>query len=67
METAHRHVLVLNWRDTRHPLGGGSETYVENIAEQLCARGHQVTVFCATYPDAAREEFVGPVRFVWTS
>jgi glycosyltransferase involved in cell wall biosynthesis len=55
---------VLNWRDTRHPLGGGSETYVENIAEQLCARGHQVTVFCATYPDAAREELVGSVRFV---
>ena len=24
-------VLFLNWRDTRHPEGGGSEVYVENV------------------------------------
>jgi glycosyltransferase involved in cell wall biosynthesis len=48
-----RHVLFLNWRDTRHPLGGGSEVYVESIAEQLRAHGCRVTILCARYPDAA--------------
>jgi glycosyltransferase involved in cell wall biosynthesis len=66
VETAQsgRHVLVLIWRDTGHPLGGGSETYIENIAEQLCARGHRVTIFCSRYPGAHREERRGAVRFV---
>jgi glycosyltransferase involved in cell wall biosynthesis len=61
---AGRHVLVLNWRDTRHPLGGGSETYIESIAEQLCARGHRVTIVCALYRGAAREEAQGGVQFI---
>jgi hypothetical protein len=59
-----RHVLVLNWRDTGHPLGGGSETYVENIAQQLVAGGHRVTVVCARYAGAARQEVRGGVTFV---
>lgn len=59
-----RHVLMHVWRDTRHPLGGGSETYVEAIAEQIAARGHRVTIFCASYPGAVREETRGGVTFV---
>ena len=39
LELAHpvdeRHVLFLNWRDTRNPEGGGSEVYVERIAGDL--------------------------------
>jgi glycosyltransferase involved in cell wall biosynthesis len=62
--SAGRHVVVFNWRDTRHPLGGGSETYIENIAEQLCARGHRMTIVCAHYRGAARRETRGSVEFV---
>jgi glycosyltransferase involved in cell wall biosynthesis len=57
-------VLVLNWRDTGHPLGGGSETYVENLAEQLVARGHRVTVVCARYAGATRLELRRGVTFI---
>jgi glycosyltransferase involved in cell wall biosynthesis len=64
MGSARRRVLVLVWRDTRHPQGGGSETYVENISEQLATLGHHVTIFCAHYPGAAREETRGGVTFV---
>ncbi len=59
-----RHVLMLNWRDTGHPLGGGSETYVENIAAQLCVHGHRVTVLCAHYRGASRREVRGDVVFL---
>ena len=51
-----RHVLFLNWRDTGHPLGGGSELYVLRVAEELRLRGHRVTIFCARYPGAAARE-----------
>jgi glycosyltransferase involved in cell wall biosynthesis len=57
-------VLFLNWRDTRHPEGGGSEVYVENVARALAAAGHDVTVFCASYEGAADRESVDGVRFV---
>lgn len=57
-------ILFLNWRDTRHPEGGGSEVYVENVARSLAAAGHDVTLFCAYYPGAAPVEVVDGVRFV---
>jgi glycosyltransferase involved in cell wall biosynthesis len=50
-------VLLLNWRDTGHPEGGGSEVYVEQVAAELAARGYRTTMFCAMHTDApARED-----------
>ena len=40
-------VLFCNWRDTRHPEGGGSEVYVESVARALAAAGDDVTRSCA--------------------
>jgi glycosyltransferase involved in cell wall biosynthesis len=58
-------VLFLNWRDRTHPQGGGSEVYVERVAEGLSLRGHRVTIFCADHPGAPREELTSAgVRIV---
>ena len=57
-------VVMLNWRDTSHPEGGGSERYVENVAAGLAAAGHDVTVFCAAYPGGARHEWRDGYRIV---
>ena len=54
--TASRHILFLNWRDTRNPEGGGSEVYVERIAAELVAAGHRATVLCAAHGEAPAEE-----------
>jgi glycosyltransferase involved in cell wall biosynthesis len=51
-----RHVLFLNWRDTRNPHGGGSEVYVERIAGELARRGHRVTLLCAAHDEGGAEE-----------
>lgn len=56
-------VLLVNWRDTRHPEGGGSERYVERMAEGLARRGYRVTVQCAAHQNAPADEVVGGVRF----
>ncbi|WP_243867114.1 glycosyltransferase family 4 protein [Actinophytocola oryzae] len=53
----------MNWRDTRHPEGGGSERYVERMAEGLARRGFGVTVQCAAHPNAPADEVVDGVRF----
>lgn len=41
------HLLILNWRDLRHPRAGGSEVYAQNLARCWAADGHEVTFFCA--------------------
>ncbi len=57
-------VLLLSWRDSRHPEGGGAEVFLERIASGLRSRGHEVTIRCAAYRGALREEVVDGVRFV---
>jgi glycosyltransferase involved in cell wall biosynthesis len=45
---------VLNWRDTTHPEGGGSERYIERIAADLVADGCEVEVLCSRHPGVPR-------------
>jgi len=58
-----RRVAFLVWRDTTHPEGGGSELFVERVAEWLAAQGHDVTVVCAAHDPARRDEIREGVRF----
>jgi glycosyltransferase involved in cell wall biosynthesis len=55
-------VLLLCWRDTGHPQGGGSETYLQRIGGQLAASGVAVTLRTARYPGAPRREVIDGVR-----
>lgn len=57
-----RSVLLLCWRDTGHPQGGGSETYLQRIGALLARDGIDVTLRTARYPGAARSEVVDGVR-----
>ncbi|NMD60165.1 glycosyltransferase family 1 protein [Rhodococcus sp. ACPA4] len=50
-------VLLLCWRDTGHPQGGGSERYLEQVGTQLAARGIKVTLRTASYPGAPAAEY----------
>ncbi len=56
-----RSVLLLCWRDTGHPQGGGSEAYLQRIGAQLAASGVAVTLRTAHYPGAPRREVVDGV------
>jgi glycosyltransferase involved in cell wall biosynthesis len=57
-----RSVLLLCWRDTGHPQGGGSETYLQRIGSLLAAAGIDVTLRTARYPGAARREVLDGVN-----
>jgi glycosyltransferase involved in cell wall biosynthesis len=58
-------VLLLNWRDTTNPEGGGSERYVEEVARGLAGLGWSVTVLCAAYPGSPREARRHEVRYLY--
>jgi len=55
-------MVFLVWRDTAHPEGGGSELFVERMAEFLAADGWDVTICAAAYPGAAPDEYRNGVR-----
>ena len=50
------HVLFLNWRDTTHPEGGGSEVFLERVAAELIACGYRATLLCQAHGTAPAEE-----------
>ena len=51
-----REVLLLCWRDSDHPQGGGSERYLERVGAELAGRGVKVTFRTAGYPGAPATE-----------
>ena len=55
---------MLNERDLSHPLAGGVEVHLEEIASRLVARhGIEMTVLCASFPGAAASEVRRGIRF----
>jgi glycosyltransferase involved in cell wall biosynthesis len=57
-----RSVLLLCWRDTGHPQGGGSETYLQRIGAHLAESGVRVTLRTARYQGAPRREVLDGVQ-----
>lgn len=57
-------ILLLNWRDIRHPSGGGAEVWAHKVAEGLVELGHEVTFFAASIEDVPSEEMINRVRVV---
>jgi len=58
-------ILFFNWRDITHPQAGGCELHLQEIAKRLVAAGHEVTLFCGTYPgckDGQRIDGIEVVR-----
>ncbi len=53
-------LLVLNWRDVRHPLAGGAEQYMHEIGKRWVASGAHVTWLTAAVPgQPARDRLDG--------
>ncbi|MGY1779814.1 glycosyltransferase family 4 protein [Geodermatophilus sp. SYSU D01036] len=55
-------LLVLNWRDVRHPQAGGAEQYAHEIARRWVRHGAEVSWFTAAVPGRPAEEEIDGVR-----
>ena len=56
-------ILLMCWRDSTHPQGGGSERYLERVGEYLAARGHEVIYRTSMHTDAPRRSRRDGVRY----
>lgn len=57
-------VLIFNWRDTKHVWGGGSETYIHELAKRWVENGNSVTVFCGNDGRSTKNDVIDGVRIV---
>ena len=57
-------ILFINHRDLRHPLAGGAEEYLFQIAKRLARRGHNVAVLAERPPGAPPQEDIDGVTVV---
>jgi glycosyltransferase involved in cell wall biosynthesis len=64
MSAPHLRVLVVNHRDWRNPRAGGLEEVVSQTCQRWSKWDHSVTLLCAGYPGAAREEQLGGVQVI---
>ncbi len=55
-------VLVLNWRDPKHPQAGGAETYLFELARRWARKGHQVLWLTAGFPGGASTDSLDAVE-----
>lgn len=57
-------ILIVNWKDIKHPEAGGAEVYTHEIAKRLVEKGHNVTLFTSRYNGAPRDEEIEGIRIV---
>jgi glycosyltransferase involved in cell wall biosynthesis len=57
-------VVVLNWRDIRHPQAGGAEQYMHQIARRWVEVGANVTWLTARGPGQTRHDVIDGIEIV---
>lgn len=57
-------ILILNWKDIRHPNVGGAEIIVYELAKRMAGEGHDVTWFCRNYIFGKKEEEFDGIKIV---
>ncbi len=55
-------ILMLNWRDIRHPDAGGAEIHLQEIGSRWVRWGNSVTLISAGFQGGPREEVIDGVR-----
>ena len=57
-------ILIFNWQDIRNPLAGGAEVHLHEVFSRIARLGHDVTLYCSTFPGAPAEEMMKGIRVV---
>lgn len=57
-------ILILNWKDLKHPLAGGAEFVTETAARHWATTGHAVTLFTAAVEGQPERETVQGVQII---
>lgn len=57
-------ILILNWRDIRHPFSGGAEASLFEHAKYWKKRKNEVIWFSSSFQGAKKEETIDGIKFI---
>lgn len=57
-------ILILNWRDPKHPLSGGAEISLFHNAQYWSKKGSVITWFASSYAKSVPEENMDGIRVI---
>jgi len=57
-------ILILAWRDIKHPLAGGAERVMNKHAQAWARAGYKVTIFTSSYPGSKNDDTIKGVKTV---
>lgn len=64
-------ILILSWRDIKHPYGGGAELLSHEMAKRWVEQGDEVIHFSAMFPGGTTSEVIDGVLYLregqWTN
>ena len=55
-------ILILNWRDVKHPRAGGAEMRLHQIYAPLTQQGHEVVLYSCAFPGCKKQENVDGIE-----
>jgi glycosyltransferase involved in cell wall biosynthesis len=55
-------ILAINWEDLKNPQAGGAEVHLQEILKRIARRGHEITLFCSSFPGAKEIEESDGIR-----
>jgi glycosyltransferase involved in cell wall biosynthesis len=58
------HILILNWRDSKHPLAGGAEAMVYHHAMYWKRKGATITWFSSSFTGGKKEELIDGIHII---
>jgi len=57
-------ILIFNWQDITNPLAGGAEVHLHEVFSRIAKMGHDVTLYCSSFPGAPREETLNGIHII---
>ncbi len=57
-------ILILSWRDPKHPLAGGAEQVVLEHAKGWIEAGNKITWFSSRFPESTPQEIINGITVV---
>ncbi len=55
-------ILVINWRDVRHPRAGGADFRLQQVYAPLARQGHKVILYSCAFPGCAPDDDIDGIE-----
>ena len=55
-------ILIINWRDAKHPRAGGADFRLQNVYAPLVEKGHEVILYSCAFKNCSKNAIINGIR-----